>query len=332
MSFYICCLHYRTKSPTLPEEIKRQTAKEIFSVYLDTTSTNQVKISDGKRKQIISKMSKNIYDSTLYASAELEIAEYLTSQYASTFLKSTYCEKAKTLSNWYHTFENLPDDLKEAIKEKIEDYFIAKREGKYQSLIGVDLSESDDTNSIGNHTPSSHINTPHTPPANTDSYRKSLVPVVTIPEPKRDRNSSYRCSQGSFRSNTITPVYMQSNSMKKESIDLHIKKTTMSSYHNRSSNNMNVNITPPKVDNRSCNLNGKTLSQLNLKVRNNSSFKPMKNVISANPSFASPDGNVKKLQFVSPKSPDNEVDDGMTFSDDNCTDMTKATLSCKEIS
>lgn len=318
----------------MDDDEKKQASKDMFNIYLDTTATNPVKISDNKRKQIISKMSKNIYDSTLFASAELEIAEYLTSQYASTFLKSTYCEKAKTLSNWYSTFEKLNDDLKDAIKEKIEDYIITKREAKYQSLVGIDLSDSEE-NSIVNH--NTTPNTPtSTPPRNyRDSYRRSAaVPVVvTIPENnKNNRSSSYQCSQTSFRCNTITPVYIQqASSRNRESIDMHIKKTvTSSSYHNRSNSNVILNVTPPKIDNRSCNMANKTSSQLNLRIRDNSSYKPMKNVVSANPSLASPDGNnIKKLHFTNPSSPEDV--NPMAFSDDTNSDMTKATLSCKDL-
>lgn len=93
--------------------------KTIIEKYINIGSKYEINISDKQREKILKKYRENGINKHIFNESFEEIGSLIRQNCCGDFLLSNYSKLAKDLLDWYNVYDELQEDIKEAIKDKI---------------------------------------------------------------------------------------------------------------------------------------------------------------------------------------------------------------------
>lgn len=93
--------------------------KTIIEKYINIGSKYEINISDKQREKILKKYRENGITKHIFNESFEEIGSLIRQNCCGEFLLSSYSKLAKDLLDWYNVYDELQEDIKEAIKDKI---------------------------------------------------------------------------------------------------------------------------------------------------------------------------------------------------------------------
>lgn len=98
--------------------------RKMIERYIGVGSENEINISDSLKKDVMKEYNNPDLDETILLKIDEEIVSLIVQNCGNSFLASTYASKAKDMLRWFNAFEDMNNEQKDAIIEKIIEYYV----------------------------------------------------------------------------------------------------------------------------------------------------------------------------------------------------------------
>lgn len=98
--------------------------RKMIERYIGVGSENEINISDALKKEVMKEYNNPDLDETILQKIDEEIVSLIVTNCGNSFLASTYASKAKDMLRWFNAFEDMNNEQKDAVIEKIIEYYV----------------------------------------------------------------------------------------------------------------------------------------------------------------------------------------------------------------